>query len=74
MEDLSKITRLEVIGYRDCAACKGKGHLVDKICPECDGRKVNGRDVIFWDVNARVDVDIQDEGRTLKIFVSKRKK
>ena len=33
---------------------------------------VQGREVIFWDPRKKIETSIQDEGRTLKIFVTDR--
>lgn len=33
----------------------------------------NGRSYVNWDKNNIVNISIQDEGRTLKVFISKNK-
>ena len=42
------------------------------VCPICRGRKMIGRQLVMWDKNKKVNLSVQDEGRTMKIFVSER--
>lgn len=74
------ITRMEVIDHRQCASCNGRGVVLaedygqkPRICLNCNGRGSGGRNVVFWDSNVEVKSSIQDEGRTLKLFVDDRK-
>lgn len=64
------ITRFEVIDWRKCPKCKDKGViLVDEKfveCPEHDRGRILVRH------NIKVSVSIQDEGRTMKVFVENR--
>jgi len=78
MQDLTKVTRLELIDHTPCTHCEGKcwiqqdEHLKPKECPACGGGGVKGRQVIFWDAYKQVELSLQDDGRTLKVFVSNR--
>lgn len=77
-----KVTRLEIIHHDNngiCDVCRGEGRFTDSIfagvkCPVCQGsgKQPTGRDVIFHNKNKQIDVQLQDEGRTLKIFVNER--
>lgn len=73
---LKGITRLEVIDHTPCDTCNGEMHCFvnDKmqVCPKCGGLGCPGRDVVFWDKNKEVSSSIQDDGRTLKLFIGKR--
>lgn len=77
--DLTKITRLEIINHTNCETCKGAGRV--KIegtttvleCPECHGSGMTGRQVVFHNPDKEVKLSLQDDGRTLKLFVTKRK-
>lgn len=78
---LTDITRFEVIDHRPCNTCDGSGmrpvantdlnstRAVGYIT--CEGCRDRGRVFVAYDVE--VESSIQDEGRTLKIFVDKRK-
>lgn len=70
-----KINRFEIIHHVSCEACKGSGidsERPPQRCTDCDGLGCKGREVIFWDDDKQLDIDIQDEGRTLKVFVHER--
>jgi DnaJ-class molecular chaperone len=77
---VDKVTRLELIDYTPCTHCDGKCWINinndngsnPKECPACKGAGYNGRTVIFWDANKKIDLSLQDEGRTLKVFVAER--
>lgn len=67
------ITRLEVIDHRACRACKGSGIAPNKeVCVVCGGTGTVGRSVIASPDGYRADItyDIQDNGRTLKVFLA----
>jgi hypothetical protein len=81
------ITRLEIIDHTPCATCKGKLYVLSetdsaagqstafrKICPECKGCGCRGRIVVFNNENIEVRSSIQDNGKTLKLFLDERKK
>jgi DnaJ-class molecular chaperone len=78
MTDLSKVTRFEVIDSTNCEACVGRGTIhiggqPERLeCPACHGLGIKGREVIFHSKGKQVESSLQDDGRTLKIFVSKR--
>lgn len=75
----SKVTRLEIIDHTYCDGCKGRGRITvegvkgDFECPSCHGTKVTGREVVFHNPNKAIRAELQDDGRTLKIFVETRK-
>lgn len=76
-EYLKNINRFEVIDHRACTACKGKGFILNSknngkgmLCAKCEGGMVRGRDVIFWDNKTRITSSVQDNGKTLKVFIS----
>ena len=73
------ISRFEVIDYRPCIKCNGSGMIVAEnysisghICDICKGRGSRGRDVIFWDNKIELQLSVQDDGRTLKVFIGDR--
>lgn len=72
-----KVNRLELIDHSPCKACNGKQVIKDatgsQICPECQGMGMKGRTVIFWDDNKQVELSLQDDNRTLKVFISNKK-
>jgi hypothetical protein len=79
MEKLKLVTRFEVIDHTDCPVCKGKGRqIIEGLmepsfeCPACHGSGSTGREVVFYDVHKQIKASVQDDGRTLKIFISKR--
>jgi len=79
MENLSNVTRLEIIDNTICDACLGVGTIYISgqpgrfECPSCHGNGMGiGREVVFWNANKQVEASLQDDGRTLKIFVNKR--
>lgn len=71
-----EVTRLEVIDHTPCVNCKGKRWLTEGEkpveCPECNGMGSAGRSIIFWDETKQIRLSLQDQGRTLKILISKR--
>ena len=77
MQDLSKVTRLELVDHSACTYCGGEAYVNQpgerpKKCGACGGTGMKGRQVIFWDANKSIELSVQDDGRTLKIFVSNR--
>jgi hypothetical protein len=81
------ITRMEIIDHRTCATCKGALYVLSetdsaagqstafrKICPECQGCGCKGREVVFQSKHTEVRSSIEDNGKTLKLFVDDRKK
>lgn len=86
-EYLDKITRFEIIDYRPCSNCNGTRRVLtetdtaagqstafSKECPKCNGMGSKGREVVFWDKDTKITSSVQDEGRTLKVFIDKREK
>lgn len=43
-----------------------------KECVDCAGTGSTGRSVVFWDKTKQIELSLQDDGRTLKIFITKR--
>ncbi len=83
--DTSNVTRFEIIDHTPCENCDGTGRFntpTDSAagqsisfygeCEVCDGRGMIGREVIFYDENKELDVELQDGGRTLKVFIHPR--
>lgn len=76
MGDTSRVTRFEIINHTPCSECLGEcvlgsfGNTV--ICPQCDGRGVPGRIVIANGDEFKFTVQLQDDGKTLKIFIHER--
>lgn len=78
-DDYSDVVRLEIIDHTKCEGCHGTGRITiesvdgDFECPACHGLGAGGREVVFYDDKKKIEAQLQDEGRTLKIFVNKRK-
>lgn len=80
---MAEITRFEIIDHRECVWCRGRltanylqkdGSYKELPCDKCDGSGISGgRKVIFWDKNAELTSSVQDNGRTLKLFIDDRK-
>lgn len=73
------ITRFEIVDHTECDKCFGSGLVplrdtpgISYSCPTCDGNGTIGRRVVFFDPSKKVELSLQDDGRTLKVFVSKR--
>lgn len=73
--------RLEIIDHTPCTACNGRGIIVAEnysisghTCSTCSGMRSIGRQVVMWSDHKKVDISIQDDGRTLKAFISERLK
>lgn len=45
--------------------------IIDHTAPVEEG---GGRTVLFWDDEKQVDIELQDDGRTLKVFIHERYK
>lgn len=77
--DLNNVTRLEVIDGSVCQGCEGAGRIhvagqdASFDCPACHGSGYRGRQVVFHNENKELELSLQDDGRTLKIFIKDRK-
>lgn len=83
----NNITRFEVIDHRQCISCRGRmtenylqrdGSYREQPCHVCDGSGINGGRVFVAHSNPEssiIDVELsyQDDGKTLKVFVSDKK-
>ena len=70
--DFSKITRIEAIDYTPCHFCKN-GDIHEKIlCKICGGGGYRGRTVVMNDNGKTATASIQDDGKTLKLFIDER--
>lgn len=75
---LDEVTRLEIIDHTSCDSCEGTGRITisgqpdSYECPACHGSGLKGRQVVFFDANKQVEASLQDEGRTLKLFINER--
>lgn len=69
---MAEINRLEIIDHRPCQDCDGVGHYNDQLCPTCQGMRTPGRSVVFWDDQTELKSSVQDQGRTLKLFVDRK--
>lgn len=83
--DTSNVTRFEIIDHTPCYKCEGTGVYntpTDSAagqsisfygeCDECHGSGLRGRQVITRSKYVQVDVELQDDGRTLKVFLHQR--
>jgi hypothetical protein len=81
----SKVTRLEIIDHTPCTNCEGTGIYYAPTdsaagqsisfpapCGKCGGAGMPGRSVVFWDNNKQVDLELQDDERTMKVFIHER--
>jgi DnaJ-class molecular chaperone len=67
------VTRFEIIDHTQCKECQGSGiYFGGIICDECQGAGCVGREVVFWDEDKQLDVELQDDGKTLKVFIHER--
>ena len=64
-----KVTRLEVIDHTLCTACTPAARI---LCGACGGTGVRGRRVISWNDNNKIELSLQDDGRTLKVFIDEK--
>lgn len=78
---MAEINRLELVDHRPCNKCHGErrynelqkdGTYKSTECSDCQGMGSAGRSVIFWNDHTEVKSSVQDEGRTLKLFISER--
>lgn len=69
----TKVNRFEIIDHSQCKYCEGRGELPGgNQCVRCGGVGCTGREVVLWDDTKQVDVELQDDGKTLKIFIHER--
>lgn len=69
----NNVTRVEIIDHRPCVECNGHGQLPNgNSCNDCGGLGVPGRSVVCYNYDVIVDVQLQDDDRTLKIFLHER--
>lgn len=67
---MTDITRFEIIDHRPCRQCAGTGRYQNDECANCEGLGASGRWVYTTpNDGAVVTYSIQDNGRTLKVFV-----
>lgn len=64
-----KVTRLEIIDHTPCKACTPATRI---LCGVCGGTGVRGRRVISWNDNNKIELSLQDDGRTLKVFIDEK--
>jgi DnaJ-class molecular chaperone len=70
--DTSKLNRFEIIDHTPCQYCGGRGTIRLEQCTNCEGRGCPGRKVVVWDDSKQIDVEVQDDGRTLKVLIHER--
>lgn len=70
--DTSKVNRFEVIDHSTCLYCDGQRFIEGVECQDCHGLGCQGRKVIMWDDAKSLNVELQDNGRTLKVFIHER--
>lgn len=68
------ITRFEIIDWRGCKPCNGTGIAPNRQpCAVCSGLGNAGRQVVTNpNDNDEITYSVQDDGRTLKVFIKKR--
>lgn len=80
------VDRFEVIDHRECVYCRGRatanylqkdGSYKEQLCDKCDGSGIRGGRVYGAFSNPetsiiKVELSYQDNGKTLKVFVSDR--
>lgn len=78
------VTRFEVIDHRECVWCRGRktanylqsnGSYKEQPCDKCDGSGTMGGRIFTAHSNPersniKVELSYQDDGRTLKVFLS----
>jgi hypothetical protein len=67
-----KVNRFEIVDHSPCAMCHGKSSPEEKPCVNCNGMGSPGRRVVFWDDSKQIELHLQDDDRTLKVFISER--
>lgn len=70
--ETTKVTRFEIIDDRPCVKCSGQGGTEGVWCPDCGGTGSRGRTVYAHDRALKFELSLQDDGRTLKIFIEER--
>ncbi len=83
--DTSQVTRFEIIDHTPCYTCEGTGinnSPTDSAagqsisfsheCKDCHGSGSRGRQVITHNKYTQIDVELQDDGKTLKVFLHPR--
>lgn len=73
----NKVTRFEIIDHTPCDNCEGMCinpdiDIIGAMCPECHGTGFKGRTVVAFNKNLQFDVQLQDDDRTLKVFIHER--
>jgi DnaJ-class molecular chaperone len=85
---LDQVDRLEIIDHTPCKRCGGSGREMSSVgsnidpegnpssveCGVCEGSGVVGTRIIFKDPNKQIELSLQDDERTLKIFITERVK
>jgi len=67
-----KVNRFEIVDHSPCAMCQGSGGEKGKPCMNCNGIGFPGRRVVFWDNSKQIELQLQDDDRTLKVFIKER--
>ena len=83
--ETNKVTRFEIIDHRPCEECEGTGWVMvpdpspdhmeeakQQQCINCQGLGQAGRTVIARSKDLQFDVQLQDRGKTLKVFIHER--
>lgn len=81
--ETNKVTRFEIIDHRKCEECEGAGYVMvpdpshmenphQRECRGCHGGGVVGRTVIAKSKDLQFDIELQDRGKTLKVFIHER--
>ena len=82
-KNTSKVTRFEVIDHTPCEECEGSGVVsvphgkknykpIPKPCIGCGGDGMKGRTVVAHNKSLQFDIELQDDQRTLKVFIHPR--
>lgn len=64
-----QVTRFEIIDHTLCRQCTNAARI---LCGACGGTGINGRKVIFHNPDKQLDLELQDDGQTLKVFIHER--
>lgn len=69
----NKVTRLEIIDHTTCEHCGGKSRFDESLnCINCKNMGSPGRKVVMFDDNKQIDLELQDDDYTLKVFIHPR--